>query len=187
MTSLTRLCLPESSFQAGETRSLLAERHSGCNTLCGRLGKKRRSGKIEGLTANAVTCKALKASCSPTLGWPARRWAPSQPKPSAVLGTPLGYALDTRCRDPDSGSAVFVTLDVVSLLVWPSQVSPHHTPNPQSGTRNQAEQRVTTPCAVLVHEAQSSALQSTARQQASSSQPSPNSVLVFFSDLFMFV
>ena len=70
MTSLTRLCLPESSFQAGETRSLLAERHSGCNTLCGRLGKKRRSGKIEGQTANAVTCKALKASCSPTLGWP---------------------------------------------------------------------------------------------------------------------
>ena len=67
---LTRLCLPESSFQAGETRSLLAERHSGCNTLCGRLGKKRRSGKIEGQTANAVTCKALKASCSPTLGWP---------------------------------------------------------------------------------------------------------------------
>lgn len=124
---------------------------------------------------------------TPTLGRPARRWAPSQPKPSAVLGTPLGYALDTRCRDPDSGSAVFVTLDVVSLLVWPSQVSPHHTPNPQSGTRNQAEQRVTTPCAVLVHEAQSSALQSTARQQASSSQPSPNSVLVFFSDLFMFV
>ena len=87
---------------------------------------------------------------TPTLGWPARRWAPSQPKPSAVLGTPLGYALDTRCHDPDSGSAVFVTLDVVSLLVWPSQVSPHHTPNPQSGTRNQVEQRVTTPCAVLV-------------------------------------
>lgn len=87
---------------------------------------------------------------TPTLGRPARRWAPSQPKPSAVLGTPLGYALDTRCRDPNSGSAVFVTLDVVSLLVWPSQVSPPRTPNPQSGTRNQAEQCVTAPCVVLV-------------------------------------
>ena len=32
---LTRLCFPESSFQAGETLSLLAERHSGCNTSWG--------------------------------------------------------------------------------------------------------------------------------------------------------
>lgn len=73
----------------------------------------------------------------------ARRWACSQPEPSTgprALG----------CRDPASGCTLCVALDVVSVLVRPSQVSPPRTPNPESGTRNQAEQRARAPRAALV-------------------------------------
>lgn len=62
----------------------------------------------------------------------------------------LWVALWTPGAVTPTGPAVFVALDVVSLLVRPSQVSSPCTPNPRSGTRNQAEQCVTAPRAVLV-------------------------------------
>ena len=59
---------------------------------------------------------------------------------------PLGCALDTRCRAPNSGPAVFVTLDIVSLLVRPSQVSPPCTPNPRSDSQPSGAVRDRAPC-----------------------------------------
>lgn len=99
---------------------------------------------VERVGAHPFLCGHLLTPGPSRPRWPAaRRWARSQPEPSTgprALG----------CRDPASGCALCVALDVVSVLVRPSQVSPPRTPNPESGTRNQAEQRARAPRAALV-------------------------------------
>ena len=62
---------------------------------------------------------------------------------------PLGCALDTRCRDPDWTRCVRRSGCCESLRAAVSGVVTLH-PKPTSGTRNQAEQCVTAPRAVLV-------------------------------------
>lgn len=86
---------------------------------------------------------------TPTLGRPARRWAPSQPKPSAALGTPLvilpGYPVNMFTQVLcvcHSGRCESVS--VASRSVPPP--CPAHS----QGLHSQAGCDVTAPCAVFV-------------------------------------